>query len=226
MKRLITFCMLLFTVIGSFAQDSKRTVIKMQTSMGDIVIALYNETPKHRDNFKKLVSDGVYDSLLFHRVIADFMVQGGDPSSKNAAKGQMLGEGDLGYSIEAEFMAPQIYHKRGAVAMAREGDLTNPERRSSSCQFYIVTGRKFSDAMLDRAQERLDEYTDGKLKLTEEMRNTYKTIGGTPHLDGHYTIFGEVLEGMDVVDKIQYVSTDSYDRPLEDVRIIKASIVE
>lgn len=226
MKKLITFCMLLFIAAGSFAQDSKRTVIKMQTNMGDIVIALYNETPKHRDNFKKLVSEGVYDSLLFHRVISDFMIQGGDPNSKNAQKGEMLGEGDLGYLIDAEFRTPEIFHKRGAVAMAREGDATNPERSSSSCQFYIVTGKVFSDAMLERAQQRIDQYTNGELKLTDEMRNTYKTVGGTPHLDGQYTVFGEVIEGMDIVDKIQHVSTDQYDRPLEDVRIIKASVVE
>ena len=226
MKRLIALYMFLGMFLCCPAQNDGRTMVKMQTNMGDIIIALYDETPIHRDNFKKLVGEGVYDSLLFHRVIADFMIQGGDPTSKNAGKGELLGEGDMGYLLDAEFRTPEIYHKRGAVAMAREGDSTNPERKSSSSQFYIVTGKVLNDAQLDHMQERLDEYTDGRVKLTEEMRNTYKTIGGTPHLDGHYTIFGEVVEGMDVVDKIQHVKVDQYDRPEEDVRIIKAEIIK
>lgn len=226
MKRILSLFLFMGIILNGFAQDNKRTVVKMQTNMGDITIELYNETPRHSENFKKLVKDGVYDSLLFHRVINDFMIQGGDPNSKNAGKGEMLGEGNMGYLIDAEFRTPEIYHKRGAIAMAREGDATNPERRSSSSQFYIVTGRVFNDAQLDRVQERIDKGTDGKVKLTPEMRETYKTIGGTPHLDGQYTIFGEVTEGMDVIDKIQKVDTDKFDRPVEDVRIIKAFIVE
>ena len=226
MKKLITLCMLLCMALGSFAQDKERTVIKMQTNMGDIIIALYNETPGHRDNFKKLVNDGVYDSLLFHRVICDFMIQGGDPDSKNAKAGAMLGESNMGYLIDSEFRTPQLYHKRGAVAMARESDQTNPERRSSSSQFYIVTGKKFTDNQLDYVQTRLDNMTDNTVKLTDEMRKTYKEIGGTPHLDGQYTVFGEVIEGMDVVDKIQHVSTDKNDRPIEDVRILKAEVIK
>ena len=213
-------------VMCSFAQNNERTLIKMQTNMGDIIIALYDETPGHSNNFKKLVEEGVYDSLMFHRVINDFMIQGGDPASKNADKGDLLGDGNMGYLLDSEFKTPEIYHKRGAIAMAREGDAANPERKSSSSQFYIVTGKVFSDAQLDRVQERIDKYTDGKVKLTPEMRNTYKTIGGTPHLDGQYTVFGEVVEGMDVVDKIQRVSTDENDRPLEDVRIIKAEVIK
>ena len=226
MKRLLSLFLFMSIILGASAQNDKRTVVKMETNMGDITIELYNETPLHSENFKKLVKEGVYDSLLFHRVINDFMIQGGDPDSKNAEKGQMLGEGNMGYLIDAEFRTPEIYHKRGALAMAREGDATNPERRSSSSQFYIVTGRVFNDAQLDRVQERIDKGTDGKLKLTPEMRETYKTIGGTPHLDGQYSIFGEVTEGMDIIDKIQKVATDEFDRPLEDVRIIKAYIVE
>lgn len=226
MKKLFSLCLFLSMILGISAQDNKRTVVKMQTSMGDIVIALYNETPAHRDNFKKLVKEGVYDSLLFHRVINEFMIQGGDPTSKNANKGDLLGEGDLGYSIDAEFRDPALFHKRGAVAMAREGDATNPERKSSSCQFYIVTGRVFNDATLDKVQERIDKYTNGTLKLTEEMRNAYKTVGGAPHLDGQYTVFGEVIEGLEVLDKIESVKTDNYDRPEEDIRIIKATIIE
>ena len=226
MKRLLSLFLFMSIILGASAQNNKRTVVKMETNMGDITIELYNETPLHSENFKKLVKEGVYDSLLFHRVINDFMIQGGDPDSKNAEKGQMLGEGNMGYLIDAEFRTPEIYHKRGALAMAREGDATNPERRSSSSQFYIVTGRVFNDAQLDRVQERIDKGTDGKLKLTPEMRETYKTIGGTPHLDGQYSIFGEVTEGMDIIDKIQKVATDEFDRPLEDVRIIKAYIVE
>ena len=226
MKRLLSLFLFMSIILGASAQNDKRTVVKMETNMGDITIELYNETPLHSENFKKLVKEGVYDSLLFHRVINDFMIQGGDPDSKNAEKGQMLGEGNMGYLIDAEFRTPEIYHKRGALAMAREGDATNPERRSSSSQFYIVTGRVFNDAQLDRVQERIDKGTVGKLKLTPEMRETYKTIGGTPHLDGQYSIFGEVTEGMDIIDKIQKVATDEFDRPLEDVRIIKAYIVE
>lgn len=226
MKRLITLYLFICMVMCSFAQNNERTLIKMQTNMGDIIIALYDETPGHSNNFKKLVEEGVYDSLMFHRVINDFMIQGGDPASKNADKGDLLGDGNMGYLLDSEFKTPEIYHKRGAIAMAREGDAANPERKSSSSQFYIVTGKVFSDAQLDRVQERIDKYTDGKVKLTPEMRNTYKTIGGTPHLDGQYTVFGEVVEGMDVVDKIQRVSTDENDRPLEDVRIIKAEVIK
>lgn len=226
MKRLIALYMFLGMVLGSFAQNEGRSIVKMQTNLGDIIIALYDETPKHSENFKKLVEEGVYDSLLFHRVISDFMIQGGDPTSKKANKGDLLGEGDLGYLIDAEFKTPEIYHKRGAVAMAREGDATNPERKSSSVQFYIVTGRTFNNAQLDRVQERIDNNTDGTVKLTPEMRNTYMRVGGTPHLDGQYSVFGEVIEGMDVVDKIQRVSTDEHDRPIEDVRILKAEVVK
>lgn len=155
--------------------------------------------------------------------IKDFMIQGGDPDSKNAAPGMMLGEGDRPYKVPAEFrIADGIFHRRGVLAAAREGDDVNPERASSAMQFYIVWGQVFDDEWLDRIQARLDMYTDSTVKLTQEMREVYKTIGGTPHLDGQYTVFGEVISGLDVVDAIQNMPTDSLDRPLQDVRILKA----
>lgn len=206
------------------AQNGQRAEVLLETTAGNIRIALYNETPKHRDNFLKLVGMHVYDSLLFHRVIKDFMIQGGDLNSKHAQPGQMLGSGELDYTIEPEFHLPLLYHRRGAVAAAREPDNINPEQRSGACQFYIVWGRKFNDISIGRVQERLDSTTQGRVKLTEEMIETYKTIGGTPHLDGQYTVFGEVTEGLEVVDKIQQSPTDKYQRPYTDIRILKATI--
>ena len=194
--------------------------------MGNIRIALYDETPLHRDNFLKLTKMGVYDSLLFHRVIKDFMIQSGDTNSKHAKPGQLLGTGDFDYTQEAEFRLPQIFHRRGVVAMAREGDEKNPERRSSACQFYIVWGKVLDDVKLAKVQGKLDSLTQGQVKLTPEMMEVYKTIGGTPHLDGLYTVFGEVVEGMDLVEKIQLVKTDKNDRPLEDIRILKATVTK
>ena len=194
--------------------------------LGDIVVRLYDETPIHRDNFIKLVKEGYYDGTLFHRVIKDFMIQSGDTNSKNAKPGQQLGTGDFDYTQEPEFRLPQIFHRRGVVAMAREGDDKNPERRSSACQFYIVWGKVLNDIQLAKVQERLDSATQGQVKLTPEMIETYKTVGGTPHLDGQYTIFGEVIEGMDVVEKIQQVECDKNDRPLKDIRILKATVTK
>ncbi len=195
----------------------------METTMGTIELKLYDATPLHRDNFRNLVREGAYDSLLFHRVIKDFMIQGGDPDSKNAAPGMLLGEGDKPYTVPAEFRLDEgIFHRRGVLAAAREGDDVNPEQRSSAMQFYIVWGRVFDEAGLDQIQERLDRRAGGRVKLTPEMREVYKTTGGTPHLDGQYTVFGEVVSGLDVVDAIQQVATDDNDRPLEDVRIIRA----
>lgn len=195
--------------------------IVMETSMGTIELKLYNQTPQHRDNFLKLVDAGTYDELLFHRVIPYFMIQGGDPNSKTAEPGQMLGDGDLGYQVPAEFRIEEgLFHKRGALAAAREGDYVNPEKASSACQFYIVWGDIYDDESLDRMQTRIDQMTNGKVKLTEQMRETYKTLGGTPHLDGSYTVFGEVTKGLEVVDAIQNVETDENDRPLENVKIL------
>ena len=195
----------------------------METTMGTIELKLYDATPLHRGNFRNLVSEGAYDSLLFHRVIKDFMIQGGDPDSKYAESGAFLGDGDKPYTVAPEFRLDDgIFHRRGVLAAAREGDDVNPEQRSSAMQFYIVWGRVFDDDGLDHEQERLDQRTGGRVKLTPEMREEYKTIGGTPHLDGQYTVFGEVVSGLDVVDAIQHVETDENDRPLHDVRILRA----
>ena len=210
--------------IGVSAQE-QRAVVRLNTTEGAIVIALFNETPQHRDNFLKLTRMHVYDSLLFHRVVKDFMIQGGDLGSKHAQPGQRLGTGELDYTLEPEFRLPQLYHRRGMVAAAREPDNVNPGQRSGACQFYIVCGRTFTDAQLSQVQQRLDEQTQGRVQLTQEMRDTYKTTGGAPHLDGQYTVFGEVLEGMDVVDRIQQQAVDRYHRPLTDVRILQATIV-
>ena len=188
---------------------------------------LYNETPLHRDNFLSLVREGAYDGVLFHRVIQDFMIQGGDPDSVSASPGQMLGEGDRDYKVPPEFRLEEgIYHRRGSLAAAREGDDVNPGKESSAMQFYIVWGRVFDDEGLDRVQKRLDMSTGGTVVLSGEQRHSYKTEGGTPHLDGQYTVFGKVTGGLDVVDSIQRVPTDANDRPLEDVRIIKAYVVK
>ena len=205
------------------AQD--RAEVEFQTTEGNIRIALFNETPQHRDNFMKLARMEFYDSLLFHRVIKDFMIQGGDLHSKHAAPGKMLGEGELDYTIEPEFRLPQIYHRRGVIASARESDRVNPERRSGAAQFYIVWGKVYDDKRLAKVQERLDSATNGQVKLTPEMIETYKTVGGTPHLDGQYTVFGEVTQGLDVVERIMQVETDKNDRPLNDVRILKLKII-
>ena len=200
--------------------------VLIKTSLGDITVRLYDETPQHRDNFLKLAKTGVYDSLLFHRVIKDFMVQSGDIFSKNAKPGQLLGTGDFDYTQEPEFRLPNIFHRRGVVAAAREGDKKNPERRSGASQFYIVWGKVYDDRRLAKVQERLDSATNGTVKLTPEMIEVYKTVGGTPHLDGQYTVFGEVSEGMDIIEKIQQVATDKNDRPLEDIRILKATVTK
>ena len=194
--------------------------VKLQTSMGDIVVKLYSDTPQHRDNFVKLVNEGFYDGVLFHRIIADFMIQAGDPQSKTARPGQSLGSGDVGYKIPAEFVYPKYYHKKGALSAARQGDQVNPQRQSSGCQFYIVQGRPFTDGELDMFERRMG------LTFTPEQRNDYTTIGGTPHLDTQYSVFGEVVSGLDIVDKIAKVQTGNMDRPVEDVKIIKATIVK
>lgn len=199
-----------------------KTVI-METTAGEIRIVLYNETPQHRDNFIRLVEEHFFDSLLFHRVIKDFMIQAGDPVSKHAQPGVFLGDSTLPYTIPAEIRTPKIYHKRGAVAMAREPDSVNPEHRSSSCQFYIVWGKRFSSKDIEKVQERLDTI-DGGIKLTKEMKTTYRKIGGAPHLDGTYTVFGEVTRGLDVIERIQAAMTDDDDRPVEDQRIISTRI--
>ncbi len=250
--------------------DNKDIIVELKTTLGDIKLLLYGDTPLHMNNFVKLVNEGFYDGLLFHRVINDFMIQGGDPNSKNAPAGKLLGDGSPDYKIDAEFVYPRHFHKRGALAAAREGDNVNPEKKSSSSQFYIVTGRKFSPAQLDQMQSQrlmmqkksifndltmqnrdsimtlrrnqdlagLQQLQENLIKQTEalaaekpdtltaEQREAYVNVGGTPHLDGSYTVFGEVISGMDVVDLIQKVETDQNDRPKEDVRIISAKVVK
>ncbi len=215
-------------LFGSFTSVAQTSTIEVlfETTEGNIRIALYDETPQHRDNFLKLTRMHIYDSLLFHRVIKDFMIQSGDTNSKNARPGQRLGTGDFDYTQEPEFCLPKIFHRRGSVAMAREPDDVNPDMRSSACQFYIVWGKQLNDQQIEKVQERLDTMTHGRVKLTPEMIEVYKTVGGTPHLDGQYTVFGEVTEGLDVVERIQKVQTDKYNRPLEDYRILRATVTK
>lgn len=223
MKKRQMISLLVFALMACSAKAQTSTSeVLLETTAGNIRIALFDETPQHRDNFLKLVEEHVYDSLLFHRVIKNFMIQAGDLHSKHAQPGQRLGSGDYNYTVEAEFRLPKIFHRRGMVAMAREGDRVNPERRSSACQFYIVWGRVYNDASLMKVQERLD--TTAHVQLTPEMQEVYKTVGGIPHLDGQYTVFGEVTEGLDVVDRIQQSATDPNDRPLEDIRILRATV--
>lgn len=249
--------------------NSKMTKVKLETTMGDIVVELYNETPQHRDNFVKLVQEGYYDGVLFHRVIKDFMIQTGDGNSKTAGPDATLGDGDPGYTIPAEFVYPKYFHKRGALAAARTGDQVNPERRSSGSQFYIVTGKIYSsdelkmmtqrlatvkkqdifrrlvnenhaqietlqrnqdNEGLNELQNRLIQQTEAEaaqspFSLTDEQIDAYTSVGGTPHLDGQYTVFGQVIEGMDVVDKIQNAQTGRMDRPVSDIKIVKATIL-
>ena len=240
--------------------------VKIQTMLGDIVVRLYDETPIHRDNFVKLVKEGYYDGTLFHRVIKDFMIQGGDPDSKGAPAGKMLGVGGPDYTLEAE-IKEHLYHKRGALAAARQGDEVNPERRSSGSQFYIVWGQVYNENQLkqfskqlrmqkvqdafnqlaaahrdeimqmrrERNRAGLQELQDklvaqaeaavGKDGLTAEQLKLYSTVGGTPHLDGQYTVFGEVEQGLDVVEMIQKTSTGRADRPVDDIEM-KISVLD
>lgn len=204
---------MMFLSINGFAQKTKKqTKVLISTSYGDMKIALYNETPKHRDNFIKLVKGGFYDGTLFHRVITGFMVQGGDPESKDAEKGQMLGNGGPGYTVPAEFNK-KYCHKRGALAAARMGDGVNPTKASSGSQFYIVQGKKYDRKNLESMGKRSGaEYTEEQIKV-------YETEGGTPQLDMNYTVFGEVLEGFDVIDKIAAVAKGRADRPKEDIKM-------
>ncbi len=251
----------LFTT--GYAQKPKFTFVKIYTSLGDMKIKLYNETPLHRDNFIKLAKEHFYDSLLFHRVIKDFMIQTGDPQSKHATSGEMLGNGDPGYTIPAEIL-PQLIHKKGALAAARTPDNVNPEKRSSGSQFYIVQGKPLTDDEIRKSEEKITNsfrqsagnnvikhYTDSlkyyitardstrwitlrkkaigeaqaaaiavpSYTMPTDLKTSYQTIGGTPWLDGEYTIFGGVVEGLDVIDKIAAVETDSNNRPASNIRI-------
>lgn len=271
-RKSISFLLLILTIFTSCSRrNDMEPEIKFETTQGTFVVKLYPETPKHRDNFVKLVESGYYDGVLFHRVIKDFMIQAGDPDSKTAPKNKFLGSGDVPYTIPAEIDYPQHYHKKGALAAAREGDDVNPQRASSGAQFYVVEGHLFNDHQLDslersnekkleislyqemmkakqdevkkyrleRNQAKLDELRDSVTKavqahikenpiykFSKQQREDYKTIGGTPHLDGAYTVFGEVIEGFDVINKISRVKTDKNDRPLDNVRIISATRIK
>lgn len=224
MHRLLAILLLL--PLSAIPLRSQTHEVLLETTEGNIRIVLSDLTPIHRDNFIRLVDEHFYDSLLFHRVIRNFMVQAGDPDSRHAEPGITLGEGDVGYTLQPEFRTPQLYHRRGMVAMAREGDDVNPDRHSSGCQFYIVWGKTFSSKDLESMQAHLDTMTNHSVQLTPEMFQAYRRIGGTPHLDGQYTVFGEVTEGMDTVERILQVFTDDYDRPVDDVRIIRATRIK
>ena len=248
----------------------EETTVRLETTMGNITVKLYDETPRHRDNFIKLVKEGMYDNTLFHRVIKNFMIQAGDPESKTASDTASLGSGDVGYTIPAEFN-PKFIHKKGALAAARKGDEVNPKKESSGCQFYIVTGQVFNEEQLLDVEQRMKDArltnifnslaqkhikeiykmrragdNDGLMELqnkleeeaykvmekeepvrfTPEQIQAYTTVGGAPHLDGEYTVFGEVVDGMDVIDRIQKVKTNRKDRPEENIRILKATVEE
>ena len=270
MKRIINFALCVLTAFYSqiiMAEDTipAGPVVDIKTTMGDIKVKLYDDTPAHRDNFLKLVNEGFYDGVLFHRVIKDFMVQTGDPDSKDAKPGDRLGSGNPGYTLEAEILYPKHFHKYGALAAARTGDAVNPERRSSGSQFYIVTGNKYDakdmemmarqsagsqlqayfNSLVEKNRDKISELqaagdrealealrqemiketeANVKTELPKEIADAYTTIGGTPHLDGQYTVFGEVLEGMDTVEKIENAATGRDDRPVEDIRIISMKV--
>lgn len=251
--------------------QDKETMVLMRTNKGDITLKLYNDTPLHRDNFLRLVADKQYEGLLFHRVIKDFMIQGGDVTSKDAPMNKSLGAGDLGYTVPAEFRYPVRFHKKGALCAARTGDEVNPEKASSASQFYIVTGKKYSDAELNQMEKQLENrlkqaifarlqtenkskimslYRSGnkeelailrdtligkveleaesrkmEAKISPEVREAYKTVGGVPFLDNEYTVYGEVVDGLDVVDAIQAMKTNKQDRPTENVVILSVEVI-
>ena len=215
-KYLISLIVSLFVTLLSTGMKTQAQkvqpeyLIKIETSLGDLLIKLYNETPGHRDNMIKLIEEGFYKDQLFHRVIGDFMIQGGDPHSVGAEKGQRLGTGDPGYTVPAEFNE-NLIHKKGALSAARQGDHVNPEKASSGSQFFIVVGRVFSPEELNLMTQQ------GLINVNKEMAQIYTTLGGTPHLDGSYTVFGEVVKGLEVLDRIAAVKTDTYDRPFDDL---------
>ncbi|MDB5119217.1 MAG: peptidylprolyl isomerase [Sphingobacteriales bacterium] len=205
------FLIIAFISLNAFAAKPKHSFVKLKTSKGECIIMLYNQTPKHRDNFIELVKQNFYNGTLFHRVIKDFMIQGGDPDSKTAKPGQALGEGDLGYTVDAEFR-DSLFHKKGILAAARDD---NPKKSSSAAQFYLVQGKKWTDAELDLLEA-------GRLqgrKINPTQREVYKKIGGTPHLDQNYTVYGEVVKGIEMVDSIANVPTAKANRPVEDVKM-------
>ena len=261
-KLLFLFSLLL--IFQGCKNEPKDHIVLIKTEFGEIKIKLYNETPRHRDNFINLANDGFYDNLLFHRVINEFMIQGGDPDSKNAKPEEELGNGGPGYELPAEIHFPKLFHKKGVIAAAREGDDVNPEKKSSGSQFYIVQGKTFTDEQFDKIENRVngmkrnqiyyslmseqkdslvalqksgkyDEYQELQQRLKDKakrqlekqdkyiipdsIRVVYKTVGGTPHLDSNYTVFGEVIEGLNVIDSIAAAETDPNNRPVKDIRM-------
>lgn len=263
MKPVLFFTLFVMLMSACSDRDKQSTYVSIATDKGEIVVKLYNDTPAHRDNFIKLAEAGFYDDLLFHRVIKDFMIQGGDPESRNAAPDAGLGSGGPGYTIPAEIV-PTHYHKKGALAAARQSDNVNPRKESSGSQFYIVTGNVFTEGQLAALARQMMQYKEQQLFnalaserrseimqmrrgkdqaglaalqeelvaqvkaqmpksaaefFTEEQRQAYTTVGGAPHLDGEYTVFGEVVEGFDVLDKIQAVATRAGDRPEKDIKM-------
>lgn len=212
MKKLLLF-VCAFSIISAFAAKPKNQYIRIKTEFGVCIVKLYNETPLHRDNFIKLAKEGYYKGTLFHRVIKDFMIQGGDPDSRNAKPDSLLGEGGPKYTIPAEFK-DSLFHKKGVLAAAREGDIVNPGKASSGSQFYLVQGKVFTDEQLNSVEEKRL-----KFKIPEWQREIYKTIGGTPHLDRNYTVYGEIISGLDMVDKIAVLETDKNNRPKNDVKM-------
>jgi len=209
MKNLFLLILLCLS-LGSYAAKPKHQYVRISTSKGECIIMLYNQTPLHRDNFLKLAKEKFYDGTLFHRVIQNFMIQGGDPDSRTAVSGAALGEGDVGYTIPAEFR-DSLFHKKGVLAAARDN---NPEKASSGCQFYIVQGKTYTDEQLDAIETKRLQF-----KLPAAHRAVYKTRGGSPHLDRNYTAFGEVVKGLELVDSIAVVKTDEKDRPVADVKM-------
>lgn len=217
MKKVFYFTVLIFGI--SYFANAQSTKVLIETSMGNMTVVLYDETPEHRDNFIKLANQGFYEDLLFHRVINGFMIQAGDPDSKNAPANKPLGNGGPGYTIPAEFNT-KYFHKKGALSAARTGDHINPEKRSSGSQFYIVQGMKYTDMQMDSMEKQLGR------KFSKIERDTYYSLGGTPYLDTQYTVFGEVTKGLEIIDKIASVKTSANDRPVEDVKILKVSVIK
>lgn len=225
--------LLLFVVAGTLFSCSvikpgsaKEQRVMVKTTEGNIKLKLYNETPLHRDNFVKLVKSKFYDGILFHRVIDEFMIQAGDPESKKADADAHLGSGGTGYTVPAEFRTPNLYHKKGTLAAARQGDNINPNKESSGSQFYIVVGKTYTDAQLsdlERSKQLRNRASanDSAYVFSQKAREDYKIFGGTPALDADYTVFGEVVEGLEIVDKISKTETGSSDRPKKDIRILK-----
>ena len=256
--------------MGCTSVNKEHVYVLIETELGDIKVKLYNETPLHRDNFVKLVKEGYYDGLLFHRVIKDFMIQGGDPDSKGAVADRTLGSGGPGYTLPAEIVYPLYFHKKGVLAAARQGDEVNPKKESSGSQFYIVTGNLYSEGKLKSLEQQLTQMKErnifnrlvgehrseimqlrknrdqeglmalkdtliartheilmeeGPVMFTPEQKTAYTSVGGAPHLDGEYTVFGEVVEGLDIVDKIQSVTTGKADRPKKDISM-RMKIIE